>query len=116
MPFSVEIRDPALRSALQSSGDRFWRRYGAVMQKRVLAAIHKIEQDPYNLASSHRLHGNFDGLRGVSVDGRLRLLIKICEECWRHSLRDQNPQLCCADDALDATRVNVVTLIDYHSG
>lgn len=113
--YTVLICDSELKQALDQPHSRYWRKKGGpLMQKKLRRTLEKLKNDPYHLADSHRLLGEYRGLRSVSVDGRWRLLFKICEECERDQLQQFWPLPCCTNGSPSRTTVTVVHFVDYH--
>lgn len=116
MPYAVRVLDPDLQRALADPSDRYWRGKPPHIHRRVHQIISRLRQNPYDLAGSHPLVGEFRSLRAARLTDRWRLIFKICEECRRNGAQAIHPLDCCrSGETLDQT-INLLEIVDYHTG
>jgi len=114
--FQARIYGEKLRQDIDNPKARFWRNKDPRLRKKATETIESLCDAPYSLAGSHRLKGNLSGLRAANLVGAWRLIFKVCEECRKQGLRDQNPIDCCRGEAQTPDNtINFLEIVDYHS-
>lgn len=95
---------------LRQARSRVYRSRG----KELRASLERLFEDPLSPSRSERLKHQFVGLRSAPVNGRLRLIYRVCEECRRLGDETGRPIECCWATNTPATTVNILCISDHY--
>jgi Txe/YoeB family toxin of Txe-Axe toxin-antitoxin module len=73
-----------------------------------------IVADPYQGRGTHLLAHDWSGVRAADFDGRHRIIYRVCEECVKLQLTEQNPLACCGQPDRPLLVITFVDFGDYH--
>jgi Txe/YoeB family toxin of Txe-Axe toxin-antitoxin module len=104
-----------LQQDLDDPKAKFWKNKDPRLRKRVLDVIDRLCDAPYTAAGSHQLKWDISGLRAADLVGAWRLIFKVCEECRKQGLQNQNPlDGCRGETQLPNNTINFLEITDYH--
>jgi Txe/YoeB family toxin of Txe-Axe toxin-antitoxin module len=86
------------------------------LRARIEQRLADLLKDPYNAAGAERLRHEFQGLRSMRVDQKVRIIFRVCGECRRLNERGLRPLDCCLDATTPDETVNILCLSVHYAG